>query len=277
VASLTAFSVGLTLAMQAAAEMGKLGADAYVPDLVCVTLLRELGPMLVAVIVTGRSGSAVTAELGTMTVSEEIEALTAMAINPVRFLIVPRFIAMLVMLPVLTIFGHYIGNVGGWFICTTTLDMSTANYIVRALERATFQDLYVGMIKSFVFAWLIITIACHYGLSVRGGAEGVGLNTTRSVVVSPLGDVDRQRRTHRNLLLCLMNDTADPSRNRENEQPIIEVKDLVREFSGRAVLNGISLKVYKGRHAYHHGGQRMREKHPPAPYHGIPEADFRLD
>lgn len=186
VASLTAFSIGLTLAMQAAAEMSKLGADAYVPDLVCVTLLRELGPMLVAVIVTGRSGSAVTAELGTMTVSEEIEALTAMAINPIRFLIVPRFIAMLVMLPVLTIFGHYIGNVGGWFICHTTLDMSTANYIVRALERATFEDLYVGLIKSFVFAWLIITIACHYGLAVKGGAEGVGLNTTRSVVVSLL-------------------------------------------------------------------------------------------
>ncbi len=186
VASLTAFSIGLTLAMQAAAEMSKLGADAYVPDLVCVTLLRELGPMLVAVIVTGRSGSAVTAELGTMTVSEEIEALTAMAINPIRFLIVPRFIAMLIMLPVLTIFGHYIGNVGGWFICTTTLDMSTANYIVRALDRATFEDLYVGIVKSFVFAWLIITIACHYGLAVRGGAEGVGLNTTRSVVVSLL-------------------------------------------------------------------------------------------
>jgi len=186
VASLTAFSVGLTLAMQAASEMSKLGADAYVPDLVAVTLLRELGPLLVAVIVTGRSGSAVTAELGTMTVSEEIEALTAMAINPIRFLIVPRFIAMLIMLPALTVMGHYIGNVGGWFICTNTLDMSTANYIVRALERATLEDLYVGMIKSFVFAWLIITIACHYGLSVKGGAEGVGLNTTRSVVVSLL-------------------------------------------------------------------------------------------
>lgn len=184
VASLTAFSVGLTLAMQAAEEMGKLGADAYVPDLVSVTLLRELGPMLIAVIVTGRSGSAITAELGTMAVSEEIEALNAMAINPVRFLIVPRFIAMLIMLPVLTVFGHYIGNVGGWFICHFNLDMTTANYVIRALERATLEDLYVGMIKSFVFAWLIVTIACHFGMTVRGGAEGVGINTTRSVVTS---------------------------------------------------------------------------------------------
>ena len=186
VASLTAFSVGLTLAMQAAQEMGKLGADAYVPDLVAVTLLRELGPMLVAVIVTGRSGSAITAELGTMAVSEEIEALSAMAINPVRFLIVPRFIAMLIMLPVLTIFGHYIGNLGGWFVCHFTLDMTTANYVIRALERATLEDLMVGVLKSFVFSWLIVTIACYFGMTVRGGAEGVGINTTRSVVTSLL-------------------------------------------------------------------------------------------
>ncbi|MEM1157995.1 MAG: ABC transporter permease [Verrucomicrobiota bacterium] len=186
VASLTAFSVGLTLAMQAAQEMGKLGADAYVPDLVAVTLLRELGPMLVAVIVTGRSGSAITAELGTMAVSEEIEALSAMAINPVRFLIVPRFIAMLIMLPVLTIFGHYIGNLGGWFVCHFTLDMTTANYVIRALERATLEDLLVGVLKSFVFSWLIVTIACYFGMTVRGGAEGVGINTTRSVVTSLL-------------------------------------------------------------------------------------------
>ncbi len=186
VASLTAFSVGLTLAMQAAQEMGKLGADAYVPDLVAVTLLRELGPMLIAVIVTGRSGSAITAELGTMAVSEEIEALTAMAINPIRFLIVPRFIAMIIMLPVLTIFGHYIGNLGGWFVCHFTLDMSTANYIIRAFARATLEDLMVGVVKSFVFSWLIVTIACYFGMAVRGGAEGVGINTTRSVVTSLL-------------------------------------------------------------------------------------------
>ncbi len=185
-AGLTAFSVGLTLAMQAAREMGRLGADAYVPDLVAVTLLRELGPLLIAVIVIGRSGSAVTAELGTMVVGEEIEALETMAINPVRFLIVPRFIAMVIMLPVLTVFGHYIGMFGGWWICHYTLDMDTATYIFRALDRAQFDDLYTGMIKSVVFAWLIITIACHYGLTVTGGAEGVGRNTTYSVVYSLL-------------------------------------------------------------------------------------------
>lgn len=185
-AALTAFSVGFTLAMQGAEQLGRLGADDYVPDLVGLTLLRELGPMIIAVIVIGRSGSAVTAELGTMKVSEEIEALEVMAIDPVRFLVVPRFIAMLVMLPVLTVFGNYIGMFGGWIISHFVLDMNTAQYILRLLERAETWDLYSGLIKSFVFAWLIITIACHTGLNVEGGAEGVGLSTTKSVVYSLL-------------------------------------------------------------------------------------------
>jgi phospholipid/cholesterol/gamma-HCH transport system permease protein len=181
---LTAFSIGLTLAMQASHELGKLGANMYVPNLVAVSLLRELGPLLIGVIVIGRSGSAVTAELGTMRVSEEIEALGVMAINPVRFLVVPRFIAMLIMLPVLTIFGNYLGMVGGWSICHFALDMNTAGYIMRSVEATRLSDLYSGLCKSFVFAWLIITIACHAGLRVEGGAEGVGIATTQSVVHS---------------------------------------------------------------------------------------------
>jgi phospholipid/cholesterol/gamma-HCH transport system permease protein len=181
---LTAFSIGLTLAMQASHELGKLGANMYVPNLVAVSLLRELGPLLIGVIVIGRSGSAVTAELGTMRVSEEIEALGVMAINPVRFLVVPRFIAMLIMLPVLTVFGNYLGIVGGWSICHFALDMNTAGYIMRSVEATRLSDLYSGLCKSFVFAWLIITIACHAGLRVEGGAEGVGIATTQSVVYS---------------------------------------------------------------------------------------------
>jgi phospholipid/cholesterol/gamma-HCH transport system permease protein len=185
-AALTSFSIGLTLAMQAAGQLKKMGAEAFVPDLVSVSLLRELGPLLIAVIVIGRSGSAVTAELGTMKVSEEIEALQVMAINPIRFLIVPRFLAMLIMLPVLTIFGNCVGMVGGWSICHYVLDFNSAAYILRSVTSATPWDLYTGIIKSGVFAWLIITIACHMGLSVEGGAEGVGQATTGSVVWSLL-------------------------------------------------------------------------------------------
>ncbi len=180
--ALTACSVGVTLAMQAAHSLQQLGADIYVPDLVMVTLLREMGPVLIAVIVIGRSGSAVAAELGTMKVSEEIEALEVMAINPISYLIVPRFLAMLVMLPALTILGDYIGVFGGWAVCRLALDFNTAGYVLRAVQSADTWDLYSGMIKSVVFAWIIITIACNAGLHVEGGAEGVGQATTSSVV-----------------------------------------------------------------------------------------------
>jgi len=184
--ALTSLSIGLTLAMQGAQELSRMGASSYVPNLVAVTILRELGPLLVGVVVIGRSGSAVTAELGTMKVGEEIEALEVMAINPVRFLVVPRFLAMLIMLPVLTVFGNYIGMAGGWTICHFTLDMNTAGYIQRLMEAGSPMDLYSGIIKSFVFAWLIILISCQSGLGVSGGAEGVGLSTTSSVVTSIL-------------------------------------------------------------------------------------------
>ena len=180
--ALTGFSIGVTLAMQGAHSLQSLGAEMYVPDLVMVTILRELGPVLIAVIVIGRSGSAVAAELGTMKVSEEIEALEVMAINPIQYLVVPRFLAMLIMLPALTIMGNYFGVFGGWAVCRFALDFNTAGYVLRALQSADTWDLYSGMIKSVVFAWIVITIACNAGLRIEGGAEGVGQATTASVV-----------------------------------------------------------------------------------------------
>jgi len=166
--ALTAFSIGVTLAMQAAHSLQQMGAEIYVPDLVMLSILREMGPVLI--------------ELGTMKVSEEIEALEVMAINPIQYLVVPRFLAMLIMLPALTIFGNYIGVLGGWAVCRFALNFNTAGYIVRALGSAETWDLYSGMIKSVVFAWIVITIACNAGLHVEGGAEGVGQATTASVV-----------------------------------------------------------------------------------------------
>src|ERR1700730_7114205 len=180
--ALTAFSIGVTLAMQAAHSLQQMGAELYVPDLVMLSILREMGPVLIAVIVIGRSCSAVAAELGTMKVSEEIEALEVMAINPIQYLVVPRFLAMMIMLPALTIFGNYIGVVGGWAVCRFALNFNTAGFIMRAVESADTWDLYSGVIKSVVCAWIIITIACNAGLNVDGGAEGVGQATTASVV-----------------------------------------------------------------------------------------------
>src|SRR5439155_27303524 len=117
---------------------------------------------------------------------EEIEALEVIAISSVQSLVVPRFIAMLVMLPALTIFANYIRMTGGWAVCRFALDFNTAGYIIRAVESADTWDLYSGMIKSAVFAWIVITISCNAGLNVEGGAEGVGQATTAAVVQSLL-------------------------------------------------------------------------------------------
>jgi len=182
--ALTTLTIGIVLAMQSSAQLEKLGAEVFVPGLISTSLVKELAPLIVAIIVIGRSGSAVTAELGTMKVSEEIEALEVMAIHPMSYLIVPRFIAMVIMMPLLTVFGIYVGLFGGWIICTTALDMSTPFYVTRAIDYVEVRDLWIGIFKSFVFGVLVITIACNTGLNVRGGAEGVGLATTRSVVVS---------------------------------------------------------------------------------------------
>jgi phospholipid/cholesterol/gamma-HCH transport system permease protein len=131
-------------------------------------------------------GSAVAAELGTMKVNEEIEALKVMAISPVRFLVIPRYLALMIMLPILTVFGNCVGLAGGWAVCVGTLDMTSSFYITHAVQRPEVWDLYSGLIKSAVFAHLIITIACYQGLGVTGGAEGVGRATTASVVYSIL-------------------------------------------------------------------------------------------
>lgn len=185
--ALTALTIGVVLAMQSAAQLAKLGATVYVPGLVSSSLIRELAPLITAVIVIGRSGSAVTAELGTMKVSEEIEALEVMAIPPMSWLIVPRFLAMVIMMPLLTVFGIYVGLAGGWLISHFSLHMNTAYYVNHALQYVELRDVGIGLLKSGVFGVLIITIACSIGLNVGGGAEGVGLATTRSVVVSLLG------------------------------------------------------------------------------------------
>jgi phospholipid/cholesterol/gamma-HCH transport system permease protein len=182
--ALTALTIGVVLAMQSAAQLAKLGATVYVPGLVASSLIRELAPLVTAVIVIGRSGSSVTAELGTMRVSEEIEALEVMAIPPMSYLIVPRFLAMVVMMPLLTVFSIYVGLAGGWLIGHFSLHMSTAFFVSHALQYIELSDVGIGLLKSGVFGMLVVTIACSIGLNVSGGAEGVGLATTRSVVVS---------------------------------------------------------------------------------------------
>ena len=184
IVSLIAFFVGLIIAMQSAYQLKQLGATIYVANLVVVSIIRELSPLLTAIVITGRSGSAIAAEIGTMKVSEEIDALQTMGINPIRFLVIPRTIALLIMLPCLTIMADFIGILGGYVIALISLDITSIRYIDQTISALTFKDLLSGLVKSVFFALIIAKIGCYEGFIVKGGAEGVGRSTTQAVVVS---------------------------------------------------------------------------------------------
>ncbi|MEA1997497.1 MAG: ABC transporter permease [Gemmatimonadota bacterium] len=181
---LISFAMGLILAMQSAYQLERFGATIFTADLVAVAQTRELGPMMTAIIVAGRSGSGIAAEIGTMKVGEEIEALRSMGFNPVKFLVVPKLIALAVMLPCLTIIADFVGIGGGFSIAVLDLDLGFMRYLNRTVLALVMKDLVTGLIKSVVFAFLIGLTGCYMGFMVEGGAEGVGRRTTQSVVVS---------------------------------------------------------------------------------------------
>ncbi len=175
---------GVVLALQSAYQMQKVAAEMYIASLVALSLTRELGPVLTALIVAGRCGAAITAELGTMTVTEQVEALETLSANPVHYLVVPRFIALLVMVPLLTIFADFFGMVGGYLIGVGKLNITHAMYMKMTFEPLALKDVTTGLIKSISFAVIICVISCFEGINSEGGAEGVGRATTSSVVRS---------------------------------------------------------------------------------------------
>ena len=179
-----AFFTGIVIAMQSAYQLSRLGATIYVAAMVSVSIARELGPVLTALVVAGRVGAAITAELGTMKVSEQIEALETLALNPIRFLVVPRFLALLLMLPCLTIFSDIVGIGGGFLVGVYNLGLNPHRYLDVSFELMVWKDVWTGLIKSAVFAITIAMVGCYMGLNTRGGAEGVGKATTISVVTS---------------------------------------------------------------------------------------------
>ena len=178
------FLLGIVLAIQGAGQFEKLGATAMVANLVAFSILREIGPLITAVIVIGRSGSAITAELGTMKVAEEIEALNVMGIDPVMFLVVPRLLAMILMMPVLTVLGEGVGLFAGWLISVTSLHLDPVFYVSNSVDAVEQKDLFTGLLKALIFGGVVGTVGCFYGIQVEGGAEGVGKATTKSVVTS---------------------------------------------------------------------------------------------
>ncbi len=184
IAFFVAFFTGIVIAMQSAYQLSRFGANIYVAPMVSVGLARELGPVLTALVVAGRVGAAIAAELGTMKVTEQIEALETMALSPVRFLVIPRFLALLVMLPCLTIFADIIGIFGGFLVGVFNLHLDPYRYITFSFKFMEWKDVWTGLVKSVTFAIIISIIGCYMGLRTKGGAEGVGKATTLSVVTS---------------------------------------------------------------------------------------------
>jgi phospholipid/cholesterol/gamma-HCH transport system permease protein len=182
--SLICFLVGMIMALQSAYQLQELGALELVPALVAISITRELAPLLAAIIVAGRFGSAIAAELGTMKVSQEIDALTVMGIDPVSFLVVPRLTALIIVLPCLTVFADLIGILGGLVVSVGMLGLGSNLYVSLTVDALVLQDIFAGLVKAVAFAGIIGLVGCHQGLSTHGGAEEVGRATTAAVVRS---------------------------------------------------------------------------------------------
>ncbi|KPK39485.1 MAG: hypothetical protein AMJ78_08405 [Omnitrophica WOR_2 bacterium SM23_29] len=181
---LTSMFTGMVLALQSAYQMQKISAQLYIASLVALSMTRELGPVLTALVVAGRTGASITAELGSMKVTEQIDALETLASNPIKYLVVPRFLALLFMLPLLTVYADMIGIFGGYVVGVWKLNITHNLYMEMTWNPLKLKDVITGLIKSIAFAMIICTVACYEGFRVEGGAEGVGAATTKAVVTS---------------------------------------------------------------------------------------------
>jgi phospholipid/cholesterol/gamma-HCH transport system permease protein len=186
VAVTTALFTGMVLALQTGytLETKMKGVSQFVGSVVTLSMVRELGPVLTALIVSGRVGSAVAAEIGSMKVTEQIDALHTLAANPIKYLAVPRYIAFILMLPLLTVFADLTGWLGGLFVATTRLSSTATIYIDASRDVVGASDILGGLFKALFFGAAIAVVSCHQGFSTEGGAEGVGRATTKAVVVS---------------------------------------------------------------------------------------------
>jgi phospholipid/cholesterol/gamma-HCH transport system permease protein len=181
---LTSLCTGMVFSLESANQAVQYGVGNLVGGAVAFTMVRELGPMLSAVVVAGRSGAAISAELGSMVVTEQIEALQSLGLSPVRMLVVPRLLALMVMLPLLTVIADIVGVVGGMYIAAIFAHVSNESFINSARASVPFLDFCKGLFKSVIFAIIIVIIGSYSGLRTRGGAAGVGKSTTEAVVTA---------------------------------------------------------------------------------------------
>ncbi len=181
---LTGSFTGMVLALQSYNALKRFGAESLVGPTVALSMARELGPVLTGLMVTGRAGSAMATELGTMRVTEQIDALFTMAVNPVKHLVVPRVLAGVLMFPVLAVITNFVGVVGGYMVGVKLLGINSGVYIGRTVDFVQVDDIMTGLIKSVVFGLITTLVACYHGFYASGGAEGVGKAATSSVVLA---------------------------------------------------------------------------------------------
>jgi phospholipid/cholesterol/gamma-HCH transport system permease protein len=181
---LTGFFIGGVMVINTAAQFQRFGEAALTGDVVAIALVRELGPTITALLVAGRNGSGIASELGSMVVTEQIDAMRALGTDPVRKLVVPRLLAMIIVLPLLTAISDLVGLFGGFLVSYFTLHLSGSEFWHRSINALLPGDLVQGMVKPLVFAVIIATVGCYQGLRARGGTEGVGRATTTAVVVA---------------------------------------------------------------------------------------------
>ncbi len=182
IVSLIALFIGVILALQTAYQMQRLGSEMYIASIVALSLVRELGPVITALVVAGRVGAAIAAEIGSMQVTEQIDALETLAANPIKYLVVPRFLALSIMLPVLTLYADAIGIFGGYLMCVYKLGISSSMYWTVTFDALLTKDMVTGLVKTVFFGMTIAFVSCYQGFNVEGGAEGVGQATKKAVV-----------------------------------------------------------------------------------------------
>jgi phospholipid/cholesterol/gamma-HCH transport system permease protein len=181
---LISLMIGLVLALQSAAQLRQFGANIFIVDLVVIAMTREMGPLITAIMIAGRSGSAIASEVGTMVITEEVDALKSMALNPVRFVVVPKMYASIFTLPFLTILADFMGILGGMIVSYFYLDLSFMTFYNRMATVLFARDIFTGTFKSIIFAILIVQTGSYFGFHVTGGSEAVGRSTTKAVVTS---------------------------------------------------------------------------------------------
>ncbi len=181
---LTGFFIGAVMVLQTAAQFERFGQTALTADVVSLALVRELGPSITGLLVAGRNASGMASELGSMIVTEQVDAMRAMGTDPVRKLVTPRVVATVLMLPLLTAMADFLGLIGGYLVSFFTLRLGAVTFWTRAIDILEFSDLMQGLTKPIVFGFIIATVGCYQGLNVKGGTQGVGRATTQAVVTA---------------------------------------------------------------------------------------------